>query len=279
MSFLMSFLTIAAPLLLAATGALYTELSGMLNIGIEGLMLAGAFSSVLFVTVTGNLVLGLILSVIATVVLSAVSAGITLRLKANVFITGMALNLLVSAMTSLISSSVFKTKGVVRVGIPQSGQFTFIAIAAVGVIIAYLLIYRTVFGYRLRATALNPELMHSLGLGKKRYCFAAFIVSGAYAGLAGAAVALPLSAWVPSVTSGRGWIALMLVYLGARNLFGITAATLVYSLIEVLVLRLQGTITIPSELILAEPYILTLVMFLAVSISFKGTARKKRRSR
>ena len=105
---------IMTPFLLAAIGGLFTELSGMLNIALEGLMLAGAFFSVIFAATTGNLFLGILLGILCTMLLSLFFGMITIHLKANVFITGLATNLFASGFTVVLAFQLFGTKGVIQ---------------------------------------------------------------------------------------------------------------------------------------------------------------------
>lgn len=106
-----SAITIMAPLLLAATGGLFTELSGMLNIALEGLMLVGAFASIAGVFLTDSLLLGLLIGVASSMLLSIILASVTLYLKANVFITGLAANLFASGITVILSFHLFGNRG------------------------------------------------------------------------------------------------------------------------------------------------------------------------
>ena len=105
---------IMTPFLLAATGGLYTELAGMLNIALEGLMLVGAFFAVVFAGLTGSLALGVALGIASSMLAALLFGLVTLKLKANVFIAGLATNLLASGLTVVLAFQLFKNKGVVR---------------------------------------------------------------------------------------------------------------------------------------------------------------------
>jgi simple sugar transport system permease protein len=276
---------IMTPFLLAATGGLYTELSGMLNISLEGLMLIGAFFGVVFAGLTGSLAAGLALGVLCSLLAALVFALITLNLKANVFIAGLATNLLASGLTVVLAFQLFKNKGVVRfelgrlpsLSIPALNNVPLLADLLLGhnvlvycswliVLISVVVIYRTPFGLRLRGTGLNAQTIASLGLRPQGYQLAAILISGLTCGLAGAVLTLNLAAFVPNITSGRGWIALVAIYLGNKTPLGIVVASFVFGLAEAFSNYAQGAIKVPADFILAFPYAITVLAMVVYSI-------------
>ena len=279
-------INIMTPFLLAGIGGLMTELAGMLNIALEGLILIGAFFSVIFAAATGSLFLGLLLGILMTVIFSWVFGAITLYLKANVFITGLATNLLAGGLTAVISFHFFGTKGNLLFsdlpdlpsldipplhGIPVIGDILFghnvlVYIGWLIVILAWIAIYKTPFGFRLRGTGSNPKAMIALGLNPQNYQMISILISGFTCGIAGAVLTLNLGAYVPNISSGRGWIALVVIYLGGRTPFGILAAAFVFGLAESLSNYAQGFIDIPADFILAFPYIITVAAMVVMSV-------------
>jgi len=276
---------IMTPFLLAATGGLYTELSGMLNISLEGLMLIGAFFGVVFAGLTGSLAAGLALGVLCSLLAALVFGLITLNLKANVFIAGLATNLLASGLTVVLAFQLFKNKGVVRfelgrlpsLSIPALNHVPLLADLLLGhnvlvyaswliVLLSALVIYRTPFGLRLRGTGLNAQTIASLGLRPQGYQLAAILISGLTCGLAGAVLTLNLAAFVPNITSGRGWIALVAIYLGNKTPLGIVVASFVFGLAEAFSNYAQGAIKVPADFILAFPYAITVLAMVVYSI-------------
>jgi len=274
------------PFLLAAIGGLMTELAGMLNIALEGLILFGAFFSVIFAAATGSLFLGIVLGILMTMLVSWIFGAITLYLKANVFITGLATNLLASGLTAVLSFHFFGTKGNLMFsdlpdlpkftvpalhGIPVIGDIFFghnilVYIGWLMVVIAWFAVYKTPFGFRLRGTGSNPKAMIALGLKPQKYQMIGILISGFTCGLAGAFLTLNLGTYVPNISSGRGWIALVVIYLGGKTPLGILAAAFVFGLAESLSNYAQGFIDIPADFILAFPYILTVVAMVIMSI-------------
>ena len=276
---------IMTPFLLAATGGLFTELSGMLNIALEGLMLIGAFFSVVFTAVTGSPFLGVLLGIVSAMLAALLFGSVTLQLKANVFIAGLATNLMASGLTVVLAFQIFGNKGVVRFEIARLpslsvpflqripilgdllvGHSVFVYLSWLIVAAAALVIYRTPFGLRLRGTGLDRETITSLGLKPARYQMAGILISGFTCGLAGAVLTLNLSAFVPNITSGRGWIALVAIYLGNRTPWGVAVASFVFGLAESLSNYAQGAINIPADFILAFPYLITVLAMVLYSV-------------
>ncbi len=276
---------IMTPILLAATGGLFTELAGMLNIALEGLMLIGAFFSVVFAGFTGSLFIGVLLGITSAMLVAALFGAVSLNLKANVFISGLATNLLASGLTVVLAFQIFGNKGVVRfeiatlpsLSIPALARIPILGDLLIGhnvlvylswliVVLAAVIIYRTPFGLRIRGTGLGAPTITSLGLKPRRYQMAGILISGFTCGLAGAVLTLNLSAFVPNITSGRGWIALVAIYLGNKTPWGIVIASFVFGFAESFSNYAQGATNIPADFILAFPYLITVLAMIGYSI-------------
>ena len=292
-----STIRIMAPFLLAATGGLFTELAGMLNIALEGLMLIGAFFSVVLAAATGSLFLGIALGICASVAAAYIFGFISLNLRANIFITGLATNLFAEGITMVLAFQIFGNKGVIRFAnlpklpvlwipslqrVPVLGDIlvghnVLVYVSWVAVVVAAIIIYKTAFGLRVRGTGSNPEAIQAIGLSPRRYRMYAILISGFTCGLAGAILSLQMGAFVPGITSGRGWIALVAIYLGAKTPHGILIACFVFGLAESFSNYAQGIIDIPADFILAFPYIITVIAMIAYSIvrhhRLKGSER------
>jgi len=285
---------IMTPFLLAATGGLYTELRGMLNIALEGLMLIGAFFGVVFAGLTGSLALGVILGIASSMLAALLFGTVTLSLKANVFIAGLATNLLASGLTVVLAFQLFKNKGVVRFelgrlpvldipvlhGIPLLGDLllghnVLVYVSWAIVLVSMVVIYRTPFGLRLRGTGLGAPTIASLGLRPQSYQLAGILISGFTCGLAGAWMTLNLAAFVPNITSGRGWIALVAIYLGNKTPLGIVLASFIFGLAEAFSNYAQGALEVPADFILAFPYAITVLAMILYSIwrHYRGRTR------
>jgi simple sugar transport system permease protein len=274
------------PLLLASLGGLFTELSGMLNIALEGLLLFGAFFGIIGTYYSGSMIVGVCFGIMGAMLLSVLLATITLYLKANVFITGLAANLFASGMAVVLSYKLFGNKGVVvfeeiqrlpTYSIPiirdipvlgdlLSGYSAFVYLSWFLLLVGYSVLEKSVFGFRLRATGLNPQALSSLGLSVNRYRFLAFLISGFTCGLGGSMLTLNLGAFVPNITSGKGWIALVVIFLGNKKPIGLLIASLVFGLSDAFSNYAQGAFNVPSDFILAIPYVVTLLAMIGYSM-------------
>ena len=271
-------LLIATPLLLSAIGGLYAEKAGILNIAQEGFILIGAFATAVITRASGSAAIGTSAAILVSLVLGSLFASVSIGLRANIFVTGLAMNLLASGLTSFVSVLAFGTKGTIRTGeagalgpviIPVigeipiigdavSGHSVFFYVAVFALFAGWWILYRTSFGLRIRVSGADPDTLRARGVDPHRYRFAAILVSSASSALAGASLALDLGAYVPNMSAGRGWIALVAIYLGRRHPFGVAAACLAFAGAEYASYRIQGFIEIPKTLVLAFPYLITL---------------------
>ncbi len=285
---LASALEAMTPLLLAAAGGLFTELAGMLNIALEGLMLTGAFFGFAAAAASGSLILGVLAGALASSAVAWAYGSATLRLKANAFITGLAANIFAPSITAILSAVWFGTRSVVALDIPEPArplQAFFGSTSILGRIFfshhslvylswvlaagAALLSNRSILGTRIRATGARAEAVAAAGFKPDSYKLAAIILSGFFCGIAGASLSLPLGAYVPAMSSGRGWIALVAIYLGNRRPGRTALACFIFALAESFSNFAQGQFGIPSEFILAIPFAATLI---ALSL---GTSAKR----
>lgn len=268
----------ATPLLFASIGGLFSELAGMLNIALEGLMGIGAFFGMAAAGLSGNVFIGACAAVVSSVAASLLMGSVTLRLKANLFITGLAINLLAGGVTTVLSQWWYHTKAVVAFTLPAPhpafppllahipfiGPILFshsiLTVSAwLWAIFATLIIAKTRHGVRLRATGMNAEAVSALGYSPDHLRMAAFIWSGIGSGLGGFALGVSISAFVPNIVSGRGWIALVAIYLGRKKPLWIAASCLLFAFAESLSNYIQGFSSISPLLVLALPYAVTLI--------------------
>jgi simple sugar transport system permease protein len=288
-----SAITIMTSLLFAAMGGLFTERAGMLNIALEGQLLTGAFAGLVFTHLSGSLSIGISAAALCSMSLAALMAAITIRLKANVFITGLATNLFASGITVALSHRFFATRGLIApfamprlptLAIPALARIPILADILQGhtwyvyaswflLLISWFCLYRTPFGFRLRACEAQEEAMVSLGLKPAFYRFVAFLISGLCCGIGGSFLSLNLSVFVPNMSAGKGWIALVIIFLGNRHPAGLWIAALVFGLAEAFSNYAQGVFRIPADFTLALPYIFTLFIMVV------GSALKKRSNR
>lgn len=288
-----SAVTIMTPLLFAAIGGLFTERAGMLNIALEGQLLMGAFTGLVFTHVSGSVPIGVLAAALSSAALAALMSALTIRLKANVFITGLAANLFAAGMSVALAHRFFSTRGLVappamprlpRLALPVLDRVPILAGLLQGhtwyvyaswllLLLSWFCLYRTPFGFRLRACETQEEALRSLGLKPDFYRFTAFIISGLSCGIGGSFLSLNLGVFVPNMSAGKGWIALVVIFLGNRRPAGLWIAALIFGLAEAFSNYAQGVFRLPSGFTLALPYLFTLIMMVA------GSALKKRSQR
>ena len=252
----------AAPLMLAGLGALLTDVSGVLGIFIEGFMITGAFFSWIFAGWTGSVFLGTLLSAMLAAVTGWALARFVRLSGANPFISGLALNLAASGITLSLSAVWFGTKGVLLnpgINLPGPGPFTLAAWACV--VIFAVALNRTVPGLRLKASGLSPETATERGIRPWLYREMAWAIAAFLAALAGAALTFRVGAYAPGGIAGRGWIALALVYLGFRRVWGVALAAIIFSFAERLAFGIQGFGVLPATALLGLPSALALLLY------------------
>lgn len=258
---IISILEAATPILLAALGGLLTERAGVLNIALEGMILTGAFWAVVAVSTTGNPVWGVGAGVLAGVVVGALFVVLALSLGANIFIVGLGLNLLSLGLNQVASTWIFGTSGVLQLdaGLPFLGPSLFTYVAWLLVPAMAILLRHHPAGLRIRVAGSAPELLRARGIPPERPRALALLISGALSGLAGAGLALRLGAYLPGISGGRGWIALVVIFLGYRRPVGVLLATLAFALAESLAIRAQGLAAVSPTLLLSLPYLMVFV--------------------
>lgn len=270
----LSTLSSAAPLGLAALGGLATEASGSLSIALEGSMLAGAFAAAAVGRATGSLEIGMAAGILAGLLLSFLVSVAALGLKADVFVAGLAANILAPGIVSVISQTAYGTKGVLAAEAIRSGQGIILALLAAAALILALFLSRSVFGLRLRVAGEGDEVAKAAGIRSGSYRLAAHLIAGAASGLAGAALAAGIGAYVPGMSTGRGWIALVIVFLGGKNPGGVLLASLLFGLFFALSNFAQGfaaqSAASGAELLQALPYVAAAIVLVAWKNSEAG---------
>jgi ABC-type uncharacterized transport system permease subunit len=283
-SFLHSTIGMATPILLAAIGELLVEESGIINIGIEGAMLSGAFFALSAAYFSGSTLLGLGAGVLAGAVVNALLAILVINLAVNQVVAGTALDILAIGITGVFYRRFFGITGKafivalipnLRLGpladIPLIGpalfDHNFLVYLTMAMIpaVAFLL-WRTRWGLALRAAGERPEAADSLGLDVYRLRWLALLVAGLLTGLGGAYLTLAYTGtFVENLSAGRGYVALAVVILGRWKPWGLAAASVLFGAAMALQFALQalGT-TIPYQLFLALPYALTLIVLAAM---------------
>jgi simple sugar transport system permease protein len=266
---ILSVLAASTPLLIAATGELVTERAGVLNLGVEGMMIVGAACGFGGAWLTGSTILGALCGIVAGILLSLIFAMMTLGLAVNQVATGLALTILGIGLSGLIGAGFVGERitpaphlyipgltDIPLVGRILFGEDAFVYFSLALVIGVWLFLYRTRAGLVLRAVGDNHISAHG----------------GACAGLAGAYLPLAYTPFfIPGMTAGRGWIALALVVFASWRPGRLVVGAYLFGAVTILQLHLQGAgIGIPSQLMSALPYLATVIVLVLISRARTG---------
>jgi len=281
----LSVLAASTPLLIAATGELVTERSGVLNLGVEGMMIVGAacgFGGALY---TGSITIGALCGIIAGTLLSLIFALMTLGLAVNQVATGLALTILGIGLSGLIGAGFvgeritpaphLRIPGLTDLpllGRILFGEDAFVYVSLVLIVGIWWFLYRTRAGLILRACGDNHLSAHALGYPVLRIRLLAVLFGGACAGLAGAYLPLAYTPFfIPGMTAGRGWIALALVVFSSWRPGRLVVGAYLFGAVTILQLHAQGAgIGVPSQLMSALPYLATVIVLVLLSRARSG---------
>ncbi|MGD8597771.1 MAG: ABC transporter permease [Anaerolineae bacterium] len=273
---LASGIRLATPYLYAAIGETLGQRSGVLNLGVEGQMLMGAFAAFYVAFQTGNLWLGMLAAVVVGAAMGLAMAFVSINLQAEQGISGIGFYLFGLGMSTLLFQMLLGTvetvSGFAPIHIPvlsdipiigeiffQQNILVYIAFALVP--IAQFVLQRTTLGLKIRAVGENPEAADSVGVSVATVRYITVTLGGILSGVAGASMSIGLlNVFQQNMTSGLGFIAVALVYFGGWRPWGVLLGALLFSMVNALQLRLQiQGVPIPSDLMVMMPYILTII--------------------
>jgi len=259
---LVSGVTAATPLILAGVGETIREKAGILDIGIEGEMLAGAFLAWVAARASGSAAVGGLAALLGGSVVAALFAFFVVARRADPIVAGTAVNLAVLGITGVLLQPAAAPGGSSVLAPRIAGPLTAIdLLAIVSVPLAAFFLFRTSWGLRLRATGESLTDARALKIPVARYRFAATVAGGALAGLAGAALTIELSdTFLEGMTAGRGFIALALVGFGRWRPGRVALAAVGFGLLQALQYQAQarGTLSLPPQALLMIPYVFSL---------------------
>jgi ABC-type uncharacterized transport system permease subunit len=286
----------SAPLILASLGESVVEKGGLLNLGIEGAMLMGAFSGFMGAYLTGSLWIGLLASIIAGLITVSIFGFLVIRMNLDQVVSGLAINLLATGLClyffrlgfgegtlpylpSLISAYPIPILSEIPViGNIIFNQTIFVYIGLISVPLIYYLIFKTSFGLRLRSIGEDPVVASYLGINVSRTRFIALIVEGIFVGMAGGLITISMfNTFDTRIIAARGFIAVSIVILGRWNPFGVLGGSLLFGFTSALSLWLGAFITGPaatsiSQLLSILPYVVTLLALLIGGRKVRGPA-------
>ena len=277
----------ATPVVLAGLGVLLTDHVGIMNIGMDGMMLCGAFFAVLGSCFLGGWLGGLVLALAIGLLLGAFFGLFVIEFKSDEYIIGVALNIFAGGLTVFLLRTIFGVAGAFSgtadlpihplptITIPLfedipvlgdllSGNTLLVYVSWLMVILSYVMIYRTPLGFWMRAAGENPEALRAVGKSPERMKYLASMLCGLFSGLAGAHLSLGyLTMFTENMSASRGFIAVACVIFGGSNPRKVFLAALLFGFIDALGLRVQS-FDVSSNLTSLAPYLVTVVMMVWV---------------
>jgi ABC-type uncharacterized transport system permease subunit len=286
---LSSAVAFAMPTALAAVGETVSERAGVLNLGLEGMLLSGALASFLVAYYVGSVALGTLAGVAMGVALGALMAFLSVTLRTEQIINGIAIVLLAQGLTAFTFEKLFggeeqpTVAGIPDIDVPllhdipgvgpvlfEQNVLFYVSIAlALGV---WLLLTRTRFGLSVRAVGESPEAADAAAVSVARTRWLALLICGAMAGMGGAVLVLgQLNLFETNVSAGRGWIAVALVIFGRWNPLLVLGGALLFGFTDALQIRVQAVSggsasSVPTEIFGALPYVVTLIVMVAATV-------------
>jgi general nucleoside transport system permease protein len=285
-SFILTVVTASTPLLLASSGELVVERSGVLNLGVEGMMIIGAACGFAGTYLSGSIAVGAVCGTLAGAALSSIFGILTLGLAVNQVATGLALTIFGVGLSGLIGAQFVGQKivpaahlylplltDIPGVGRILFGEDPFVYISAALIIGIWRFLYRTRAGLVLRAVGDNHTSAHALGYPVLRIRMLAVLFGGACAGLGGAYLPLAYTPFfIPGMTSGRGWIALALVVFASWRPGRLVIGAYLFGAVSILGLALQPLqLGVPQQVMNMLPYLATVIVLVLISRT-RGTA-------
>jgi ABC-type uncharacterized transport system permease subunit len=267
----------ATPLTLASLGGVFSERSGVVNIALEGILLNGAFAAVVATHFSGSPWVGVLAAMAVGLITSLIHAVVTITFKADHIVSGVAVNLLALGATQFTCWVVYGNSGNSErvVGLPVwqiplvsrvpvlgqilSGHSPLVYVAILFVLLAHFLLFKTVFGLRLRSVGEYPLAADTMGVKVAIMRYWGVLMSGVLAGLGGAFLSLNTHYFVKNMSGGRGFIALAAMIFGKWTPFGAAGACLLFGFLEALQMSLQGG-GVPTQFIQMLPYLATMVV-------------------
>ena len=293
--FLASVIRISTPIIFPAMGGLVATVAGVPNMALEGIMNVGAFTGVMVSAYTGNVWLAILAGIVAGILMALILGVFHLQFKTDLFIAGLAVNLMASGGTVFLlyiltgdkgNSSNLRSMSVPEWDIPLikdipilgeilSGHPAFTYLAFFSVILVYIFLYRTRFGTHLRAVGENPEAATTLGINVKRTQMIALAISGIFASLGGMNLSMAyLQLFQKEMAAGRGWIGIAAVHLGARKPLGVLIASILFGFADAVSNQL-GSLNIPSQLVQMIPYATTVVALAVYAVQQRRAALER----
>lgn len=262
---------IAPPILITAVGACISERSGVVNIGLEGIMLSGAFVTTVVNLSTGNPYLGILAGIATGGLISLIHAVISINLKGNQIISGVAINLFAVATTSFLIKSIYGVAGTTPRAESLANKELMLVIIYLLAIGVHFMLFKTVLGLRIRAVGEHPLAADTVGISVYKIRYIGVVLSGMLAGLGGAYLtSVMLPSFSNNMSAGRGFMAMAAMIFGKWNPIGAILASLLFAFGQAFAdVAKASKLPVPQQFLSMIPYILTLLAL----IGFVGKAK------
>jgi general nucleoside transport system permease protein len=272
-----SALRLSIPLLAACLAGLWSERSGVVDIGLEGKMLVAAFAAAAAAYVSDSAWIGLLAGIGASVVFGLIHGFASISQRGNQIVSGVAINMLAAGLTAIVGNAWYgqggrtpPLEGAQRFGGLLLGHSALVYMVLLAVPLTWFVLGRTRFGLRLRAVGENPAAVDTAGISVTALRYIAVVLAGVFCGLGGAYLALAQAAgFLPNMTAGRGFIALAALIFAKWRAWPALGACLLFGLLDAVAIRLQGIALpgigeVPVQAIQALPYLMTVILLAGV---------------
>ena len=269
---------VSTPLIIAGVGGVFSVRSGVMALGLESMMMAGAFGGVLGAYLTGSVVIGFLVGTLFGMLLGSFHAILSVSYKVNQVISGIGLNLLALAATTLSMQLIWGARGmsptvnsltanlggpitrIPFIGPVLAGQSINFIVMIFVVVVGWIVLFKTRYGLRLRTVGENPKAANSIGLRVHLLKYSGVLICGALAGYGGAFLSLDqLNVFVRDMTAGRGFIAVAIIILGRYNPLLIVPCALLFGFADIIQIYLQN-VGVPVQIIQMLPFVVTLLV-------------------
>lgn len=268
---IIDFFSFSCPLILCSFAALFSELAGSLALFLEGLVTFSAFLFYAFTMGTGLPVIAFVLTILTSTLVIFLFAALIEKFHAHKFITGTAINLLFSSLTTCFSSILFGTRGVLssqefHFDLLPAKLFTMI-ITLILITAAVLFLLKTRTGLYLRITGSDSDVLIAKGVNPSATRILSWTIAGLFSSIAGILLTMRISSFVPNISSGRGWMALAAIFLGRKRPVRMIIAVLVFCAADYFGVHIQNIFPmLPTSIILSLPYMVALLITLIPEI-------------
>lgn len=278
--FLSTSVAVATPLLLGAIGEVFSERSGVMNLGVEGMMIMGSLSGFLTLTLTGDPWIATLVATLVGGLVSLIHAFLSVTLRANQILSGLAVTIFGLGVSGFLGKPLLgiSAKGLRAIPIPVLSEIPYIGrilfrhdpityLSYILVPIAWVILFKTEFGLTVRAVGEDPAVADTLGINVYRTRYICVFVGGLLAGLAGAFLSVAYARmWIEGMTHGRGWIVIVITIFSMWSPVRAVVGAFLFGAVSTLGYVFQGLgIGIPAEVLLMMPYLFTIAILLIVS--------------